>query len=260
VALAELRRRYLGCDRAASASVIEALRCDPRAGARALARELERRREATQREQRRLRKLSALEARLHRRGLSRVAGVDEVGVGPLAGPVVAAAVVLPRGATLLGLNDSKLLSAAARERLDAQIRALATGVGVGWAMPEEIDRLNVYQAGLLAMRRAVEALPESPECLVVDARVIPGLEVPQERVVQGDRLVASVAAASVVAKVYRDAWMRDLERRYPGYGFARNAGYGTREHLQALAARGPCPVHRNSYAPVRSSGAMRGDL
>jgi ribonuclease HII len=210
------------------------------------------------RERARLRRLSSLEERLHRAGFSRVAGVDEVGVGPLAGPVVAGAVVLPRRVALPGLDDSKCLTPAARERLDAQIREIACGIGIGWATPEEIDCLNVYQAGLLAMRRAVEALPEPPEHLLIDARTIPGIDIPQERIVGGDQRVAAVAAASVVSKVYRDAWMRDLERRYPGYGFARNAGYGTREHLHALAARGPCPAHRSSYAPVRAAGPARG--
>jgi ribonuclease HII len=196
--------------------------------------------------------------RLRRSGVGRVAGVDEVGMGPLAGPVVAAAVVLPAGLPPRGLDDSKRLSVASRERLDAEIRRIARAIGIGWATPQEIDRLNVYQAGLLAMRRAVETLREEPDCLVVDARTIPGVGVRQECVVGGDRRVAAVAAASVVAKVYRDAWMRDLDRRFPGYGFVRNMGYGTREHLCALGERGPSPAHRMSYAPVRAAGPMRG--
>jgi ribonuclease HII len=210
-------------------------------------------------ETRRLREISALEERLHRAGMQRVAGVDEVGVGPLAGPVVAAAVVLAPGLPPHGVDDSKRLSRATRERLDAEIRRAARGIGIGWATPAEIDRLNVYQAGLLAMRRAVGALPEAPDCLVVDARTIPGLDVPQEPVIGGDRRVGAIAAASVVAKVYRDAWMRDLERRYPGYGLGRNMGYGTREHLRCLAIRGPSPAHRMSYAPVRAAGSMSGE-
>jgi ribonuclease HII len=179
-------------------------------------------------------------------------------MGPLAGPVVAAAVVLTSGLPPRGLDDSKRLSVARREQLDAEIRHVARAIGIGWATPDEVDRLNVYQAGLLAMRRAVETLPEEPDCLVVDGRTIPGVEVEQECVVGGDRRVAAVAAASVVAKVYRDAWMRDLDRRYPGYGFGRNMGYGTREHLRALDERGPSPAHRMSYAPVRAAGPIRG--
>jgi ribonuclease HII len=238
--------------------VIAALARDPRTGARALAARLERTREAERRERERLLEIAAWEERLRRSGAGRVAGVDEVGIGPLAGPVVAAAVVLPPGLPPLGLDDSKRLSAAARERLGAEIRRVARVIGIGWATPDEVDRFNVYQAGLLAMQRAVESLPEAPDRLVVDGRTIPGVGVEQERVVGGDRRVAAVAAASVVAKVYRDAWMRDLDRRYPGYGFAHNMGYGTREHLRALDARGPSPAHRMSYAPVRASGPMRG--
>jgi ribonuclease HII len=238
--------------------VIDALMRDSRSGARLLGIRLDRVRQRIRRESQRLREIADLETRLHRAGMKRVAGVDEVGVGPLAGPVVAAAVILPPGLPPRGVDDSKRLTPAARERLDAEIRRVAQEIGIGWASPEEIDRINVYQAGLLAMRRAVESLAQDPDCLVVDARTIPGLDIPQEPVVGGDRRVGAIAAASVVAKVYRDAWMRDLERRYPGYGFGRNMGYGTREHLRCLAARGPSPAHRMSYAPVRAAGTMRG--
>jgi ribonuclease HII len=186
-----------------------------------------------------------------------VAGVDEVGVGPLAGPVVAAAVLLPRGARLRGLDDSKRVAAAERERLDREIRASARAVGIGWASVEEIDRMNVYRAALLAMRRAVDALALRPELLLVDARRVPDVDVPQRAVPQGDGRVGSIAAASIVAKVYRDAWMCDLDRRHPGFGFARNAGYGTPEHLEALARLGPSPAHRFSFAPVREADAAR---
>ena len=259
VPVSELRRRYNLPDSCPSGSVIDALMRDTRAGARLLAARLHRVREAMHREGQRLREIASLEARLHRAGMERVAGVDEVGMGPLAGPVVAAAVILPPGLPPRGVDDSKRLTPAARERLDVEIRRVARGIGIGWVPPEEIDRINVYHAGLLAMRRAVESLTEAPDCLVVDARTIPGLDVPQEPVVSGDRRVGAIAAASIVAKVYRDAWMRDLERRYPGYGFGHNMGYGTREHLRCLAARGPSPAHRMSYAPVRAAGSMRGE-
>ena len=256
VGLAELRRRYLGGEGPAPPGVIQVLLRDGRRGARALGEKLESMRRRAFVERRRLARLSALEERHHRLGVHGVAGVDEVGVGPLAGPVVAAAVVLPCRARLAGLDDSKRLGRAARERLDGEIRRVARGIGIGWATPEEIDRLNVYHAGLLAMRRALEALPEPPEVVIVDARTIPDLAMPQERVVGGDARVASIAAASIVAKVYRDAWMRDLNRRHPEYGFVRNVGYATREHLRALAVRGPCPEHRLSYAPVRAAGPL----
>ena len=256
VSLSELRRRYLQGAAAVPPRVIAGLARDPRAGARALSSRLARMRQAERWERRRLAALSALERRLHRQGIERIAGVDEVGMGPLAGPVVAAAVVLPARSTLPGLDDSKRLTAELRTRLDVEIRKIAVAIGVGWADPAEIDQLNIFQAGLVAMRRAVEALPEPADRLVVDGRAVPGVRVPQDRVVGGDGRVAAIAAASIVAKVYRDSWMRDLDARYPGYGFGRNAGYATPEHLRALALLGPCPAHRTSYAPVRGAGPM----
>jgi ribonuclease HII len=257
VSISELQRRYGARNGIPGPSVVEALRRDPRAGAQALAVRLERIREERLAESRRLRALSLLEDRLRRAGAARVAGVDEVGMGPLAGPVVAAAVVLPSGVRVLDLDDSKRLRPEVRERVEREIRRVAAGVALGWASPEEIDRLNIYRAGLLAMRRAVLALSEAPDSVVVDGRTIPDLDVPQQAVPGGDRSIAAVAAASVVAKVYRDAWMCDLGRRYPAYGFERNAGYGTPEHLDALSETGPCPVHRLSYAPVRAAGPIR---
>ncbi len=158
-------------------------------------------------------------------GLERVAGVDEVGMGPLAGPVVAAAVVFAADAPILrGIADSKLLSEAARDAAAAAIRSTALAVGLGVVEPDEIDRLNIYHAGLQAMRRAVAALPFAPDHVVVDARHIPGLEMPQTRYIRADAIVYSVAAASIVAKVHRDGLMRALDAAYPAYGFARHVG------------------------------------
>ncbi len=189
-------------------------------------------------------------------GIARVAGIDEVGMGPLAGPVVAAAVVFAADAVpLRGIADSKLLTAPAREEAAAAIRATAVGIGIGVVEPEEIDRVNIYQAGLLAMRRAVTALPTAPDHLIVDARHIPDVEVPQMRYVKADAIVYSVAAASIVAKVHRDALMQALDAEYPAYGFARHVGYATREHLQALAEYGPTPLHRRSFAPCAAAAA-----
>jgi ribonuclease HII len=182
-------------------------------------------------------------------GIVHVAGVDEVGVGPLAGPVVAAAVVFAEGEALAGVADSKTLTRQARERLDAAIRARALGVGIGVIEPAEIDRLNIYQAGLRAMRAAVEALPFVPDHVLVDARHIPGLAIAQTRYAHGDAFVYSIAAASIVAKVYRDAIMWRHDADYPQYGFRRHVGYATREHLAALRAYGPSPLHRRSFAP-----------
>jgi ribonuclease HII len=190
-----------------------------------------------------------LEDLLWRTGLARVAGADEVGVGPLAGPVVAAAVVFPRGVRVDGLGDSKLLAPAVRERLAVEIRASAA-VGIGAVEPEEIDRINVFQARMKALRLAVAALPAPAEFVLVDGREVPGLECAQTAYVKGDTFVASIAAASIIAKVHRDAHMRALEGLYPGYGFAHNMGYGTAEHLAALARLGASPAHRRSFRPV----------
>lgn len=257
VPVAELRRRFAGGGSPVTPALLEALEADGRAGARALAAALRRRSERTARARRHLSGLFRLERRLRSRGAAVIAGVDEAGMGPLAGPVVAAAVVLPDRVELPGLDDSKRVPPPARERLHARIREVARAIGIGWATPQEVDRLNVYHAGLLAMRRAVLELGLRPDCLLVDARTVPDVEFAQRSVTHGDCRIGSIAAASVVAKVYRDAWMRDLGRRHPGYGFDRNAGYATAEHLDALAARGPSPAHRYSFAPVREAAARR---
>lgn len=184
-------------------------------------------------------------------GIDHVAGVDEVGVGPLAGPVLAAAVIMPQGISLRGVDDSKKLTAALREELAEQIRAAALGVGIGIVEPEEIDRLNIYRATLEAMRQAVLALPLVPGHVLVDARRIPGLAVEQTPLIKGDSRSYSIAAASIVAKVERDRIMRQLDERYPQYGFRDHMGYGTVRHLAAIGRFGPSPVHRRSFAPVR---------
>lgn len=250
MSLAELRRHFAAPGAGVDAAGLAALRRDPRRGARELADALDRRRARQAAEAARLDALWRCERELRPAGTLRAAGVDEVGMGPLAGPVVAAAVILPDGVQLRGLRDSKQLAAPARERLAAEIRSVARALGIGHATRQEIDRINIYQAGLLAMRRAVEALRPGADALLVDARRIPGLGVPQAAVVSGDDRVASISAASIVAKVWRDTLMCELDRRHPGYGFARNHGYGTAEHLDALARLGPSPEHRRSFAPV----------
>jgi len=195
--------------------------------------------------------LLRVERSLWKTGMTRIAGVDEVGVGPLAGPVVAAAVIVLPATALRGVDDSKTLSAVRREELAARIHACAPGIGVGIVEVADIDRLNIYHAALEAMRRAVLALPLVPDQLVVDARHIPGITIPQLALVGGDARSYSVAAASIVAKVTRDRLMRELDERYPQYGFRENMGYGTARHLAAIARHGPCPLHRRSFAPVR---------
>jgi ribonuclease HII len=186
------------------------------------------------------------------------AGVDEAGRGPLAGPVVAAAVILAPDDRVEGLADSKLLSAARREQLAVEIRSRCLGWGVGWADAAEVDALNVLQATFLAKRRALFALRSPPAHVIVDGNCCPtlaGFAFPCtiEAVVRGDGCVASVSAASILAKVTRDAFMRGLEERYPGYGLAQHKGYCTPAHLEALHRLGPSPVHRRSFAPVQSS-------
>jgi ribonuclease HII len=199
-------------------------------------------------ERRRLEELRSHERLLEQVGVAPVAGVDEVGMGPLAGPVVAAAVILPKAPLVADLDDSKTLTRPVRERVEAEIRRIAIAIGVGMATVAEIDSLNIYRAGLAAMRRAVESLTIVPRHVLVDARTIPGLPLPQTSFVKGDSRVYSIAAASIVAKVHRDRLMHDLEREYPGYGFAGHAGYATAEHRDALRRLGPCAAHRRSFA------------
>jgi ribonuclease HII len=228
----------------------ELLQSDFRAGARALGESWERRLARRRAERKRVERLFELRRRLRRGGAGTVAGVDEVGVGPLAGPVVAAAVVLPDRVDLPGLDDSKRLSRAARERLDRSIREQARCLALGQVEPGEIDRLNIYHAALEAMRRAVVALECRPEHLLVDARRIPGLDLPQTALIHGDALDGSIAAASIVAKVHRDRIMCQMDESHPGYGFGRHMGYPTAEHVAALRELGPSPLHRRSFRPV----------
>ncbi|HSQ00328.1 MAG TPA: ribonuclease HII [Candidatus Dormibacteraeota bacterium] len=190
------------------------------------------------------------ERALWTQGLMHVAGVDEVGVGPLAGPLVAAAVILPHECEVRGIDDSKKLTAARREALRAEIEACAVAVGIGVVEVRDVERLNTYWASIEAMRRAVAALAVPPQQVLVDARHIPGLAMPQLALVKGDARSYSIAAASIVAKVVRDAMMTQLDGCYPAYGFARHMGYGTAEHLAALERHGPCPAHRRSFLPV----------
>ncbi|HKN11189.1 MAG TPA: ribonuclease HII [Pseudomonadota bacterium] len=179
-----------------------------------------------------------------------IAGVDEAGRGPLAGPVVAAAVILDPLRRIRGLRDSKLLTPAAREELALEIR----GHAVAWAVAEsdvgEIDSLNILQATLLAMRRAIERLTTRPEVAWIDGLHCPQVDCPTRAIVDGDRLIAAIAAASILAKTARDAMLVELDRSYPAYGFARHKGYATPEHLAALRVHGPCAVHRRYFAPV----------
>jgi len=198
-------------------------------------------------------RLSAMwkhERELWRAGYNLIAGVDESGVGPLAGPVVAAAVILPQDFKAPGLWECKRLLAEKRPHFWGIIRDCATAVAVGMVEVEELDRINIHQAALKAMRLALCGLPTAPDAALVDAFAIPGLGIFHRPIVDGDAYSMSIAAASVVAKVTRDRIMERLDRLHPGYGFANHKGYGTREHREAIGRLGVCPIHRRSFAPV----------
>ena len=252
--LATLRLRFLERGRPVPEGFLEALARDKRNGARALAEAIRERRSANRSEGQRLRHLLRFELELWESGHTHVAGVDEAGMAPLAGPVVAAAVVLPRAYKLKGLDDSKkVIDPERRTELAAAVKRDAVAWSVGLAEVEEVDRLNIYHAGLLAMRRAVEALAMVPDFVLVDARRIPQCPAPQRGIIHGDALSASIAAASMIAKTTRDALMAEYDARYPGYGFAVHKGYPTPQHEEALRTLGACPLHRRSFAPVRQA-------
>jgi ribonuclease HII len=256
--LAALRARAAALESVAALRRFAArLARDERAGARALCAQCGTRADALAAERRRVAGLFSRRARLERAGARAIAGVDEVGVGPLAGPVVACAVVFASRPWLPGLGDSKQLTRAQRERLDGEIRKQAHSIGLAEVWPAEIDRMNVYRAALEAMRRAVLALGVAPDHLLVDARIVPGFAIPQTPLVGGDARDGSIAAASIVAKVHRDALMQRLDAEHPGYGFARNKGYGTADHLAALRRLGPTPLHRRSFMPVAQLDLFR---
>ena len=193
----------------------------------------------------------AIERSLISRGYATVAGTDEAGRGPLAGPVVAACVILPLHCEYQQFQDSKKLSAKARRELAHRLVALEAEIGVGIVSAAEIDRLNILQASLLAMRKAVERLPGLPDFLLVDGKFTVPMSVPQKALVKGDSRSASISAASIVAKVTRDAIMEQYHLEYPQYNFARHKGYPTAEHRRVIREIGPCPIHRQSFKPVR---------
>lgn len=203
------------------------------------------------REMQRLTQISVWEVELSRRGYGALAGVDEAGRGPLAGPVVAAAVVLPRGILIEGVFDSKCLDPARREKLDGMIRSLAVDYGIGVIHNDVIDRVNILQATRLAVKHALLALKTSPDFLLIDGLEIPNLGIPQMAIVRGDSLCYSIAAASILAKVERDRLMMRYHQSFPQYGFNSHKGYGTRAHLDRIRLHGPCAIHRRTFKGVR---------
>ncbi len=247
-----LKRRFLDEGFALPRGLLKALERDGRRAARELAQRIRARRSRNLKESQRLGKILRFEKELWAEGFERIAGVDEAGMAPLAGPVVASAVILPRDYRLRGLNDSKkIMDKVKREEMAAQIKRDAIAWAVGYAEIDEIDSLNIYHAGLLAMRRAVLALKVEPDFLLVDARKIPDCSCPQRGIIRGDLLSASIAAASIIAKTTRDAVMCELDRQLPGYGLASHKGYPTPAHCRALRELGATAIHRRSFSRVR---------
>ncbi|MGX7196642.1 ribonuclease HII [Enterococcus olivae] len=227
------------------------LREDSRQGVQKLLIQLEKRLEKERKIKEKYQQMQEFERHCHAQGRYLIAGIDEVGRGPLAGPVVAAAVILPKDHEILGLNDSKQLSDKKRVELAREIKIHALSIGIGIISPEEIDRINIYQASKQAMIQAVNQLSPRPEHLLIDAMHL-DIDIPQEKIIKGDARSISIAAASIIAKVYRDQMMKDYHKSYPYYGFDKNAGYGTKVHLEGLAAHGITPIHRKTFAPIKN--------
>jgi ribonuclease HII len=250
---ADIRRRYVEKARPLPAVLERRLRADPRPSARAILAAIDVRRKESRSEGQRLRTILRYERALWDGGIVHVAGVDEAGMSPLAGPVAAAAVIFPPGFRLAGVDDSKRLDARERERLAPLIRAAALAWAVAFVEPEEIDALNIYWAGILAMRRALRGLALAPDHVLVDGRKIQGLTIPQQRIFHGDQLSITIGAASILAKTSRDARMIGYAEQYPEYGFAIHKGYPVRAHRDALRKYGACPIHRRSFLAVRKA-------
>ena len=250
----ELRERYVDRARPVPKGLVDALECDSRQGAHHLAKLIRERWRKNRAEGQRLHNLLRFEIDLWEQGFNFIAGVDEAGMAPLAGPVIAGAVILPRNYKLKRLNDSKqILDENVRTELAEQIKQDAVVWAAGRAEVEEIDTLNIYHAGLLAMRRAVEGLTSQPDFILVDARRIPHCQAPQRGIIKGDTLSASIAAASIIAKTTRDAIMTEFDGIHPGYNFKTHKGYPTPEHCRRLKELGATPIHRRSFARVREA-------
>lgn len=241
-----------------SLHIISSLKRDARLSVKRLVDKWEAKQQRDQREWERIQALYEYERQLNAKGYKLVAGVDEAGRGPLAGPVLVAAVVLPPEHYLPGLNDSKKLTAVQRERLYEEIKKAAIAVKSCAVSVEEIDDMNIYQATISGMYNTICNLFPVPHAVLVDAVPLPKLAMPHQAVIGGDQVSASIAAASIIAKVERDQIMKELDCLYPMYGFIRHKGYGTKEHMEALAKYGPCPCHRRSFAPVKAAGRADG--
>lgn len=229
---------------------LQFLENDSRKGVKSLLAQYRKKQEKQEALHEKYQQMCQYEKECYLKGIRFVAGIDEVGRGPLAGPVVAAAVILPQQCEILGLNDSKQLSAAKREDLVQEIEEKAIAIGIGMVDHRQIDQINIYQSSKKAMLLAVNNLSQTPEHLLIDAMNL-DCSLPQTSLVKGDARSVSIAAASVIAKVFRDNLMKAYHEVYPYYGFDKNAGYGTKTHLSGLEVHGICPIHRKSYAPVK---------
>jgi len=243
--ISEIKEILSVADDASLPELIERFSEDERDGVKKLVAAASKRLERLELERKRIYELSAYERQFAEMGL--VCGIDEVGRGPLAGPVVAAAVILPRDEEILYINDSKKLSAGKREELSRIIQEKAVAFGFGEADHKRIDEINILQATYEAMRQAIKNLGVKPDILLNDAVTIPGVDIRQVPIIKGDAKSVSIGAASIIAKVKRDAYMDEMDKIYPGYGFASNKGYGSAAHIAAIKELGPCEIHRRSY-------------
>ena len=242
----EIKNILKECDEGGLSAFIATYESDERAGVKDVVRRAEKKKEAFRKERARLKEMRVFEEK-YKNESKRICGIDEAGRGPLAGPVVAGAVILDSNSEILWLNDSKKLSAVKREALYDEIKEKAIAVGVGIASHAEIDSLNILQATYLAMRRAILDLSEVPDMLLNDAVVIPEVGIRQIGIIKGDAKSVSIAAASIIAKVTRDRIMTAYDEEYPGYGFAAHKGYGTAMHYEAIRELGPSPIHRRTF-------------
>ena len=243
--IAEIKAEFAAADMRSYPALYEMYRDDTRSGVQKLIEQCHKKELALENEKQRIEKMKEYDHKYEHLGY--LCGIDEVGRGPLAGPVVACAVILPKDCQILYLNDSKKLSAAKREELHDVIMKEAVSVGIGMRSPERIDEINILQATYEAMRDAVGKLEVVPQVLLNDAVTIPEVDIPQVPIIKGDAKSISIAAASIVAKVERDRLMEQMDLVYPGYDFAGNKGYGSARHMEALKKQGPCAIHRMSF-------------
>ena len=243
--ISQIKEEFEQADAAQRAVLYEVYSSDERAGVKKLVSAYRKKEEALQKERMRLEDMRSFEHKYSTYSL--ICGIDEAGRGPLAGPVVAGAVILPKDCEILYLNDSKKLSPAKREALYEEIMEKAEAVGVGMASPARIDEINILQATYEAMREAVDNLGVTPELLLNDAVTIPDVSIPQVPIIKGDAKSVSIAAASIIAKVTRDRLMVQYDKILPGYGFARHKGYGSKDHIEAIRRLGPTPIHRQTF-------------